>query len=132
MKVVYLCHFSNALVRQHLDLKGWKLRNRVLALLHHAPWQYFDYAVWNTDFIAEFEKHDEIEFHIVSPHHGMKKSIQDFDVNKIHYHFFKDDGCLLSDFTYAKLRLNEKTDYRKNRIKINKIISGINSFFNYK
>lgn len=125
MKIVYLCHFSNSMVRQSLDLKDWKLRNRVLTMLRHDPQRQTDYAIWNTDFISEFEKHHDIEFHIVSPHNGMKKAIQYFMINGIYYHFYKDDGNLLTDFLRAKLRVNERTEYKKNRKIIKKIISNI-------
>lgn len=125
MRIVYLCHFSNQIVREHLSLKKWKMRNSVFRLLKHSIQTHADYAVWNTDFISEFEKYPDLEFHIVSPHNGMKKSIQSFNVKGINYHFFKDDGNLLYDYMSAKLNSKEKTNYRSNRQKIKKIIDSI-------
>lgn len=122
MRILYLCHFSNKIVRNHLILKRWKLRNFIFKLLHHPIQKHVDYAVWNTDFFAEFERFHNEEFHILSPHNGMKKAFQSFELNEINYHFFKDDGNLLSDWLKAKLRIGEKTNYISNRKKIARII----------
>lgn len=126
MKIAYLCHFSNSTVRDNLLLKTWSTRNLIFRLLNHPKQCHADYAVWNTDFITEFEKKMQYEFHIISPHSGMKKRIQEFAHNGIFYHFFKDDGSLLYDFVFAKLKLGQRTNYRTNRERISKIIDKIN------
>lgn len=126
MKIAYLCHFSNYSVRNRLLLKTWSTRNHIFRLLKHPKQHHADYAVWNTDFIKEFEKNNQHEFHVISPHSGMKKRIQEFAHNGIYYHFFKDDGSLLYDFVFAKLKLGQRTNYKTNRERISMIIDKIN------
>jgi glycosyltransferase involved in cell wall biosynthesis len=75
LKVVWICHFSNESVRDKLPLtkKGKNVG---------------DYASWVTNLIEEFEKFDNIELHIISPHQGLKIPLYFYESNGIHYHFF--------------------------------------------
>ena len=126
MKIAYLCHLSNAMVRSHLHLKSYKIRNLVLSLMgRHTKTEYVDFAIWNTDMASEFEKLQEHEFHIVAPHIGMKKDIEDFVANGVNYHFYKCNGSLLKDVIYSKLHLDKCFNYRRFRSKIKTIIESI-------
>lgn len=77
IKVFIICHFSDDKIRSHLLLK----KNHKIA----------DYAVWITNQINGYEKRNDIELHIVSPHKGMQKKRQEFVINGVHYYFFKSD-----------------------------------------
>ena len=77
IKVFIICHFSDDKIRSHLLLK----KNHKIA----------DYAVWITNQINGYEKRNDIELHIVSPHKGMQKMRQEFEINSIHYYFFRSD-----------------------------------------
>lgn len=77
IKVFIICHFSDDKIRSHLLLK----KNHKIA----------DYAVWITNQINGYEKRNDIELHIVSPHKGMQKKRQEFAINGIHYYFFRSD-----------------------------------------
>jgi len=80
IKVFIICHFSDDKIRSHLLLK----KNHKIA----------DYAVWITNQINGYEKRNDIELHIVSPHKGMQKKRQEFVINGVHYYFFKSDPFL--------------------------------------
>ena len=112
-KIVFLCHFSNSLVRDQLDLKDTPQS------------KYDDFAIWVSDYIQEFEKHNDYEFWIVAPHRNMRVEKQTFERNGIHYCFFKCDNGRIYSYINAKFRIYEKTDYRANRKRIKNIIDGI-------
>lgn len=129
LKVVCLCHFSNKDVRFHLPLyKGGSL---FLMLLHslfprrYKAYKYEDFAPWINSYITEFEKIEDIEFHIVAPHFGLKKLSYEYEEEGIYYHFFS------SNFHVLTVRLKEiifkvtKSKYWLNRWMIQKFINKI-------
>ena len=124
-KIVFLCHFSDASVRKKLPLKNLSFRNKAFKALHHPSFQYHDFAIWVTDYIEEFKKHKNIEFHIVSPHKGLLDNIYEFNDEGIFYHFYKCDGSLLYDFLNAKLKIEERNNYKTERGRISKVIESI-------
>lgn len=125
-RIVFLCHFSNSKVRENLGLKWLGIRNYINKLRGFPSLSYEDFAIWVSDYIQEFEKHPEYEFHIVAPHKGMKKEFQDFVINGINYHFFKCDSSIISDWYNSRFSIEEKNNYKKNRGRIDKIITEIN------
>lgn len=124
-KIVFISRFSNAMVRENLSLKKYRLRNFLRHIHKEKPIVYDDFALWTTEYIAEFEKHKEIEFHIVAQHRGLKKPFQNFNNNGIHYHFYKCDGNWFSDFFRSKLSLELRSNYFKNRKRTLSIINRI-------
>ena len=66
IRIAYICWLSNQKVRSHLKLRDYTLRNIVLRLFHKPESSYSDYGIWNSDFVDEFSKMDEYEFHIIS------------------------------------------------------------------
>lgn len=125
-KVAFVCHFSNEIVRQHLQLKTWNTRNFIFRLLRHPEFHQFDFDVWVSDYIEQFERHPELEYHIIAPHRGMVQRRQDFVINGIHYHFIKLDSNLVYETLDAKLHLAEKFDYRRRRKVLNSLIEEVN------
>ena len=125
MKIAYICGFSNTTVREHLLLKTNKLRNFLYSLTGHEKSSYFDYAIWNSAFCQEFEKYPEHEFHIVSPHAGMKKSYQEFTINNLKYHFFKSTYSLLRDTVISLFKWRERSVYCDCRKRISAILKKI-------
>lgn len=124
-KIVFISRFSNSYVRGQLDLRSNVLLNHLRRLVGKEPVGYDDSAIWTSDYITEFEKHKEIEFHILGQHKGMKKSFQHFVHNGIYYHFYRSDGSIVSNFVRSKLLLNQRNNYQRNRDKASKIISQI-------
>lgn len=123
-KIVFLCHVSNPEVRAHLDLHTYPLR-RFVYKMKGGKTLYEDFAIWVTDYIEEFEKHPEYEFHIVAPHWGMKRNRQDYDQNGIHYHFFKCNKGVVYTFFDKSFHLEEQNNFANNRKKIATIMAGI-------
>ena len=124
-KIVFLCHFSNSSIRSKLYLKDYCITNRLLKFFNKKTKQYDDFAIWVSDYIKEFEKHSEYEFHVVAPHKGMKKSSQSFEISGICYHFIKCDGSYIIDFFKSHFRYEEKNNYSRNRRKIYSFLNSI-------
>lgn len=101
-KIVFVCHFSNKKIRDILKLKLWTIRNFIFKILRHPKFKYYDFAVWVSDFIEQFEKNNQFEYHILSVHPGMSCRRQDFIINNIRYHFLRQDHNLVLDFIIAK------------------------------
>lgn len=124
-KIVFLCNFSNNIIRNRLILKKLTFRNILLKMRRKTPVCYDDSAIWDSDLIQKFEKHQEFEFHVVAPHKGMKRKYQEFDMNGIYYHFFKCDSSFFVNVFHRYLHTYEKNDYRHNRHVMKRIIGNI-------
>lgn len=124
-KIVFLCHFSNPEIRESLELKKYSFRRILGNLLKKELFHYQDFAIWVTDYIVEFEKNNDFEIHIVSPHKGMKQRVTSYERNNVYYHFFKSDSTLCYDWLNARWRIEEKNNYISNRRKIEGIILDI-------
>jgi glycosyltransferase involved in cell wall biosynthesis len=123
LKIVMVCHFSNKLVRKHLN-EGAGLLESVARKILKKPLKVCDFAQWNTNAIREFEKFtDDVELHVISPGYFMKDDESVFEENRIHYYFFKDVGSLF-DKVVNKF-LDSKSSYEKNRAYIKNKIAEI-------
>lgn len=105
LKVVWLCHFNNEFITQQLGVKSS-----------------FEYAPWISRFAEIFEKHNEVNVHIVAPHNQIIRS-KSFDRNNIYYHFFP----YLLPYVPRRLFhwLHRNTNYLWNKWIIGKIINQI-------
>jgi len=123
MKIIWVCHFSNAEIRNHLSLSNNRMANIFRkAIGEKLSATYTDFAPWISNLINEFEKFQDIELHIISPHQGLKKWTQSFVLRNIHYHFFKPDLPMLN------LRIDlllKKPKYRTNRFLVSRFIKKI-------
>lgn len=124
-KIVFLCHFSNPDIRERLALKNYRFVNKVLQSLHVQCYNLGDFAVWVSDYIEQFRKYRQYEFHIVAPHIGMKKRREDFQIDGIHYHFYKCNRNVVFDVLNRQFHFDEKSDYQLNRKRIKEIITDI-------
>ena len=125
-KVVWLCQFSNGFVRGKLKL-SIGLFERVIRKIYHKPNNYniADSAAWITNGIAEFEKFDEIELHIVAPYPYLSPNIQEFEANGIYYHFFHNENKDTIRKYFLKAFHISNYEYKKNRRLISRIIKNI-------
>lgn len=89
LKVAYICHVSNTQIRSNLKLSNLKFENLIRKILGKRKVQYRDYSIWNTLCFKEMEKIEDIELHAIIPHPGMKETTQEFTINGIHYHCFR-------------------------------------------
>jgi glycosyltransferase involved in cell wall biosynthesis len=126
MKVLWICHFSNPQVREKLNLTVSFIEALARKLLKIPQKQWNDFAAWITNGIEEFEKFDDIELHVVSPHYGIKKRIDSFELNGIFYHFFKPDDDSIIKKMRRYISKNIESDYEGNRKVISSLIESIN------
>jgi len=123
IEVVWVCHFSDAKLRQRLKFRS-PFVQKVLHTIIRRPfntWN-FDYARWNRNAIDFFEHFDDIHLTIVFPHRGIKGDIQKFTDHSIDYVCFRSEDE--SPLFYLKRRLtgNKAFQYDKNRKIIKSII----------
>lgn len=126
IKIIFLCHFSNSMVRSKLNLKSQFLRKLILKVRGIPCMIYDDYAIWVSDYIEEFEKHKECEFHIVSPHCGMIKKYQNFKNNGIFYHFWGYKDSIFHSIVNRITNIDRKSNYCINRRRIQDVVNTIN------
>lgn len=70
MKVVWLCHFNNEYISHRLGVKNS-----------------IEFAPWIFRLVEIFEKFNDVDIHIVSPHPGILHE-RTFTKGSIHFHFF--------------------------------------------
>lgn len=80
IKIAWICHFSNAEVRNELSFNSYAKQRATK-----------DYSQWNTNAINEFKKFEDVELHVISPHAGINSKIQEFSKDGIFYHFFRSE-----------------------------------------
>lgn len=125
-KILFLCNFSNPLIRERVILKRDPVRTMFYKLKHKKPHYEADYAVWVSDYIEQFEQHPEFEFHIVAPMQGLKGESQQFEENGIYYHFYNCSYSLFKSLTNVAFNYEERHDYPTIRKRISKIRNKIN------
>lgn len=106
MKILLIAGFSDSEVREHLSFrKESKLFHKLIKLFHLPArvGNFSDHASWVRSMIMYFEKRNDIELHVAGPHIRLKKSIEDFELHGVKYHFFR------SEFSaFARLVKNYK------------------------
>lgn len=126
LKVVWICHFSNAEIRRRLPLSEMKSKNWIKHLLgkkiNHG---YPDFAPWVTNLIEEFEKFEDIELHVFAPHAGLLHLTSEFEMKGVFYHFFKSDLPILHGNFPDKFRLGNKLKYLQNRYFLKRFLARI-------
>jgi len=125
LRVVLICHFSNPEVRDKLPLSKKNFENHIRRFLNKPKIQVFDYAPWITNMISEFEKRNDVEIHIISPHRSMKKFKYSFSYNNIHYHFFRPDDDMLLVKLYRRIFNIKQPKYYQNRYLIKQFVKDI-------
>lgn len=111
LKIVWICHFSNADVRERLPLSEKKLLRTVKSLFGRKMNQVFDksdFAPWITNLIKAFEKFNDIELHVIAPFSGLKNLKSEFEINEIYYHFYKPDLPLIHSNLPEKFHIGGK------------------------
>lgn len=103
------------MLRSHLDL-GIPLWYRMMKRLTGKKQKngVADYAHWNSNAIEEFEKIDEVELHVVFVHKQLKKKVQRFTNNNIHYYAVKEDDFSLIGYLRTYMYGNQWLFERSN------------------
>lgn len=119
--IFFLCNFSNSLVRENVPQRLGFFQRAYYYLLRKQPYFESDYGMWVTDFISEFEKHQEFEFYIVAPKQGLKKKYYSFINHGIHYCFYNCSFGLFYSVCNVLFNLEERCHYATIRRRIRKI-----------
>lgn len=125
LKVVFLCHFSNQEVRNNLPLSKLRVKNWIKSLLGKPTTYYKDFAPWVTNLINEFERFDDVELHVISPHPGLKATVSEFNIRGIYYHFFQFGIPFLNIEWPAKITANGAPNYKRNRRLVSQFLNRI-------
>jgi glycosyltransferase involved in cell wall biosynthesis len=124
IKVVWICHFSNKEIRNKIPLSRLLFRTAIRKFLSKKGDLYHDFAPWVTNLAIEFEKFEQIELHILSPHIGLSKLMHSFQIRNINYHFFKPDVFDFIDYPLSKIfKFNKK--YYLNRYLVRRFVDDI-------
>lgn len=100
IKVIWICHFSSEKIRNYISFSNSWLEFALRILFKKRKKPFSDFANWISSGITEFEKFDNVDLHIISPHYGMKYKTQEFIVDNINYLFFRPDD----DYLFIKLK----------------------------
>lgn len=114
IKVAIVNHFSTAEVRSHLDL--------------HSPgrqYAYRDYGLWNVNIINGLKNCDDIELHVITPHIGMKRKTQVFNMGDVNYYFYNPDFQYPWAYFDHSFFSQKRRGYPRNRKIINGFINEI-------
>lgn len=126
IRVVWLCHFSNAFVHEKLDLRYNPLIGFVKRLMHKpVSTDVPEFANWITNGIREFEKIEDVELHVVSPYPYLKSKLQEFEANGVYYHFFRNEDDTVPTFLYKQLFRPKRFWYKRNSSTIRQIIETV-------
>jgi len=115
IRVALINHFSNPAVRHQLDLQP-DGRGGI---------RYKDFAWWNTNIINGLKGRDDVELHVIAPHVGMCHPTQEFELEGVHYLFFRKEPPYPWNRLEAYLWSQEKHDYPRNRRRVKHFLSKI-------
>lgn len=123
IKVVWICYVSNQQIREKLNYYKWT----PIALIRKALGKiiFSDYGKWNSNAIKEFEKIDDIDLHIISPHMYISY-LHEFVINNVSYHIINSEDDNFMEIIRTRLLKKRRTNYNKNAKKINKLVEKIN------
>lgn len=127
IRVVLLCHFSNATIRNGIPLSKMRIKNAIQKIRGKEPFRYSDIAIWNNELLGEMEKFgEEIEVHVIAPHMGLKPRLIELEQNGIYYHIFKsDDDSLLTIARNKLFRYDGINKYKYNCEIVKSLVSNI-------
>lgn len=123
IKVVWLCTYSDAELRNHLRFPRWHWANVLRRILHMD--RQMDFAIWVSHALREFEKMDtDIELHVVAPHSGVGH-LQEFESKGVCFHIFWSEWDIVTEKIKRKLNLRDKKAFKHHRKTIQKLIKKI-------
>ena len=124
IKVLWICNFSNPDVRKKLFLRHIGLDNIVRRLLKLKDLSNTDFGIWNTNGINEIKSHPEISLYVISPHHNLSTNLQKFDMDGIHYYFYREQSYTLKWKILTKI-FKKSSSFLSSRNIISKIVEEV-------
>lgn len=125
IKVVWICHFSNSEIREHLHFTSHYLLNHLRKFLGRPQPGNSDFAIWVTNGLREINKYDDIELHVILPYRGLKPHRQVFIIQQVHYYCYRPENDFLLPFVKDKIFRFNNCKYPQNRRYIKSIIQNI-------
>lgn len=122
LKIVWICHLSNSQIRNKLKFSKWTLLS-LYRKIKGINCNY-DFARWNSNAIIEFQKFNDIELHIISPHNSIR-GVQEFQIQNVNYHIFESEDDNFINKIKVHFSNQLKQSYEKNSKIINKLIHNI-------
>lgn len=126
LRVAWICAVSNEKIRSHLSLKTDFITSFLCRIKGNDVKSGMDVAIWNSNAIEEFEKFEDIEIHIICPVRHLSENYNEFTLDNIHYHFFREQHSSFIKFTFHQLFTKYKCKFKQNRKNISSLIHRIN------
>lgn len=125
LKVVWICHFSDAKTREKLKFSHCYFFNLYRFIVGKPSVGHNDMAIWVSNAIKEFEKYEDISLTVIFPHKAIKGHAQSFSINGVDYKCFRSEDDNWRFFFLNKLFKRNKNNYPKNRAFIKKQLAQI-------
>lgn len=125
IKVVWICHFSNENVRKRLEYSKFYYQRYLSAFLHKPILKWNDFAVWNTNALKIFEQFEDVDLTVIFPYAGIRRSLQRFDYNGVHYAAYRSEDDNLLHILKERFIKSYRCNYYKNRSVISQIIRDV-------
>lgn len=126
IKVVWVCSFSNPIVRSHYETKVPFLTKLIYKYVKNISSNTKDSAVWNTNALTEFERYEDVDLHVICPVRFLTKKQVRCEINGIHYYFFREENSSFIRWMLFQLINQYKAKFQRNRNVIKKLVSEIN------
>lgn len=114
-KVLIITQFSNPTIRQRIEVKVSFFERMVRKLLRRPLQLSTDYCQWVTNALDELKKYHEISVFVIAPYSHLKKRDYRFEIDGIHYYFFRDEAASIGDLLLRKLKIIRSPYYHCNR-----------------
>jgi glycosyltransferase involved in cell wall biosynthesis len=126
LKVVWICHFSNAEIRKRLPLKKRSIDYYIRSVLNrsHKKNQQADFAPWVSNGIEELRRNENIELHVIAPIGGLKYSSYKFSLEGVYYYFYNPYYTFYLDYFTRSYKLWNKLQTTSKYVR--KFINAIN------
>ena len=125
IKVIWICGFSNSEIRSKLRIKKDRLEPIFKRIVHRDHNSGSDIGIWITNGINEIKLRDDVELHIVSPVRDLENRKQEFEIDRIHYHFVRDENSGITHKIIRYLFSRNSSKFLKNRRNIRNIINQV-------
>lgn len=88
-QVILYCNYTSSKIRPYLHLSSLKLDNAVRRVLKLPVLRFVEAAPWIEAFAKYFINNEDYTLHIVALHVGMKRVLEQFEIEGVHYHYVK-------------------------------------------
>lgn len=125
IRVVWICHYSDAKTRSYLRFRRLYLLGLLKRLFGRFVQLGHDFAVWIPNAIKEFENRSDTDLTVIFPHDGISGRLQRFSIGRIKYVCFHSQDDTLFAFLQRHVLKHTNPDYRKNRKLVASLIDDI-------